>query len=393
MPSSQFASSIAANIAYWKRKTQLPFNQKLQTLDNDRQNLFRAVDFGLRLPETCHDAIELILESYELVLYMGYYEEWIPVLVVALKSCPREREEVRITLYNQLGDLYRSLRKFDTAMNYHIQEEALAHELNKPLFTARVNASIGKTLYLNRRHDEAENRALAALDYYKKKAQYIHNYASMLNLLGLICQSRGEIDAAENWFGKSVVNFRKTDLTIELARVVRNLAILLESSGKSEEALKVYHEAESLLEPTRFEVDKSDLYSSLGTLFFNREEFIKAETYYLKAYSPYMVDAGPLYTLATITNNLGNVYYAQNLLPEAERWLEKSLDTFLQANAHLMLANSMATLARALQDQGKVDRVENLVQEATEITAGYPEDAFAASIRQELSLVRVPVNE
>ncbi len=393
MPSSQFVGSIAANIAYWKRKTQLPFNQKLQTLDNDRQNLFRAVDFGLRLAETCHEAIELILESYELVLYMGYYEEWIPVLMAALKSCPRERGEVRITLYNQLGDLYRSLRNFETAMHYHVQEEALAQELNKPLFTARVNASIGKTLYLIRRHDEAENRALVALDLYKKKAQYIHNYASMLNLLGLICQSRGEIEAAEDWFRKSVINFRKTDLTIELVRVLRNLAILLESTGKSEEAIKAYHEAEILLEPTRFEVEKSNLYISMGTLFFNREEYIKAETYYLKAYSPYMVEAGPLYTLAIIANNIGNVYYAQNLLPEAERWLEKGVDAFRQANAHLMLANSIATLARALQDQGKVDRVGNLVQEATEIAAAYPEDAFAASIRQELALVRSQVNE
>ena len=228
---------------------------------------------------------------------------------------------------------------------------------------------------------------MAALAYFRERENTVDSYAATLNILGLIAQSRSDLDGSETWFRQSVEAFRKTDLSIELTRVLTNLAILLESAGKSDQALATYQEAEKLLEPTSYEVEKANVALSTGTLYFHQGDLAKAEAYYQQAFTPFMREAGPLYVLAMITNNLGNVYHAQGRLSEAELWLRKSITSFHQANAQLMLANSLATLARTLIDQGKADHIQPLYDEAMDIVTEYPDDAFADSIIRELSLV------
>jgi tetratricopeptide (TPR) repeat protein len=146
-------------------------------------------------------------------------------------------------------------------------------------------------------------------------------------------------------------------------------------------------EAEKLLEPTIYEMEKFNVALSTGTLYFHQGDLAKAESYYRQAYSPYMKDVGPLYQQAMITNNLGNVYYAQGRFSGAELWLGKSIALFREANAHLMLANSLATLALTLADQGKADLIGPIFDEAMAIVMRYLEDAFAESIQRELAQV------
>ena len=52
MPSSQFIRSIAANIAYWQQRTQNLTGETLSAIEQDRQNLYRAIEFGAQLKET-----------------------------------------------------------------------------------------------------------------------------------------------------------------------------------------------------------------------------------------------------------------------------------------------------------------------------------------------------
>ncbi len=386
-PSAQFTRSVAANVAYWRTKAQLPAEQKVRTLDSDRHNLFRAAEFGLGLSETWPAATELILDCYELIHYRGYSQEWIPILEHVLEDCPEDRPDIQIRLYHQLGNLYRTERQFEMAMAKHRAEEQLAITLKDEGHMARANSNQSKTYFQLRRHNDAETRALAALAYFRTRENAIESYAAMLNLLGLIAQSQGDLDGSETWFMQSIEAFRKTDLSIELVRVLTNLAIALESAGDQDQGLAYYKEAEKLLEPTNYEVEKSNVAISVGTLYFHRGDLARAETYYLQAYSPWMRDVGPLYQQAMITNNLGNVYHAQGRLSEAELWLGKSITVFREANAHLMLANTLATLARTLADQVKADLIRPLFDEAMGIVIKYPDDAFADSIRKELAQV------
>jgi len=386
-PSAQFTRSIAANVAYWRTKTRLPAEQKVRALDNERHNLFRAAEFGLGLSETWPEATELILDCYELIHYRGYCQEWIPVLERVLEKCPEDRPDIQIRLCHQLGNLYRTERQFEMAMARHRTEEQLALTLQDEGHMARANYNQSKIYYQLREHDDAETRSLTALAYYQSQEGDGESYAATLNLLGLIAQSRGDLDRSETWFKRSIEVFRKTDLSIELVRVLTNLAIVFESAGKPEQSLATYQEAEELLEPTNYEVEKSNVAMSTGTLYFHQGDLAKAESYYRQAYSPNMKDVGPLYQQAMITNNLGNVYHAQGRFLESELWLGKSITLFREANAQLMLANSLATLARTLADQGKVDLVAPIFDEAMAIVMRYPDDAFADSIQKELAQV------
>jgi tetratricopeptide (TPR) repeat protein len=386
-PSTQFSRSVAANVAYWHSMAQLPAEQKIRALDGERHNLFRAAEFGLALADTWSQATDLILDCYELILYRGYCQEWIPVLERVLEDCPENKPGIRITLYHQLGNLYRLERRFEMAIEKHGREEQLAIALKDDFYIARANSNQCKTYYLLRQHDDAERRALAALAYYQGRDETKESYAAMLNLLGLIAQSRGDLTVSESWYRQAIEVFRKTELTIELVRVLRNLAIVLESEGKVEQSLDTYHEVQTLLEPTNYEIEKSNVALSLGTLYFHRGDLVKAEACYRQAYSPYFQDFGPIYDQAMVTNNLGNVYHAQGRFAEAEIWLGKSISSFRQAKAQLMLANALATLARTFADQGKVGCIEPLFNEAMTLVKQYPDDAFAGSIKKELAQV------
>lgn len=387
MPSAQFISSIKANVAYWRTKAQLPPEQKVRALDGDRHNLFRATEFGLGLAETWMDTTDLVLECYELIHYRGYSQEWIPVLDRILADCPESRLDIQINLYHQLGNLYRAERQFDQALIMHHSEAELAYNLQDELFIARAHANLSKTNYLLRKYDIAETHALAALTYFRNRDSTLESYASTLNMLGLITQGRGDLSSSQSWFVEGIAVFRKTELPIELGRTLMNYAITLESARKPDEALAYFQEAETLLEPTAYELEKSKIALSMGTLFFNQGDLQKAESAYLRANSPYMRDAGPIYDQAAICNNLGNVYQAQAKLPESEVWLSKSIKLYRQADAHLMLANSLATLSRTLLDQGQIERVKPLYDEAMSIIGEYPDDAFTEMIRSELDQV------
>ncbi len=45
----QFTRSVAANVAYWRQRTSDLSERKLGALDRERQNLYRATEFGLSL--------------------------------------------------------------------------------------------------------------------------------------------------------------------------------------------------------------------------------------------------------------------------------------------------------------------------------------------------------
>ena len=391
-PSPQFAESVSANIAYWREKTRLPVREKVNRLDRDRHNLLKAVEFGLALEATWSDTVELVLDCFELIIYQGYCDEWIPILESMLAKLPQKDHGNRLRIYHQLGNLYRAERRFDKTFRTHEYEEELATQYGSSIDVARVNTSIGKTHFLLRQHDDAEKRARIAQEILQDETAARDNY---LNLLGLVEQARGNLDEALGWFSRSIEVFRRTDLDFELARVLSNQAITLDAAGKAEEALRSYREAEALLKPTRYELDKARISNSMGTLFFNLGDFTTAEVYYRQAYSPFMREAGPSYDIAMITNNLGNVYFAQDQYADAEFWLRRSIESCRLADAHLHLANALATLARVIVALGKLSQIEAIYEEAVEIIRNYPDDAFTVTIRKELELVRehLPMDE
>ncbi|MGD8857320.1 MAG: tetratricopeptide repeat protein, partial [Chloroflexota bacterium] len=150
MPSAQFISSVAANLAYWCDHEGLADPRAWPALDRERRNLFQAVEYGLQLPQTWSAAADLALKSYTYVFERGYWSEWTPVLEQALSACPDENSAVKWRLAQQLGSFYRRLRRLDDAEAFHEQAEAVARSLGDPLLVARAQLGLGRVHFRRR---------------------------------------------------------------------------------------------------------------------------------------------------------------------------------------------------------------------------------------------------
>ena len=75
LPSIQFSESVAANVNYWRRRVYDLDKDDTRAFAGEGQNLFRAVKFGLELPQTWQETAELIVECWDLVKDHGFWTE------------------------------------------------------------------------------------------------------------------------------------------------------------------------------------------------------------------------------------------------------------------------------------------------------------------------------
>ena len=56
-----FRNSVATTLSYWREQTHEMDDQAIVVLDQERQNLFRAVQFGLSLPQVWETTASIVL--------------------------------------------------------------------------------------------------------------------------------------------------------------------------------------------------------------------------------------------------------------------------------------------------------------------------------------------
>jgi hypothetical protein len=89
MPSPEFTNSIVAGLEYWRERTRDMDDRVIAQIDGQRQNLFRAVHFGLELEAAWPAVAEVALQTVPLVNRRMYRAEWLPVLEGLLARRPR----------------------------------------------------------------------------------------------------------------------------------------------------------------------------------------------------------------------------------------------------------------------------------------------------------------
>ena len=62
MLSPRFARQVSLNVRYWQQRTAVVDDRLLGRLDGERENLFRAVSYGLGLEATQRETAELVLQ-------------------------------------------------------------------------------------------------------------------------------------------------------------------------------------------------------------------------------------------------------------------------------------------------------------------------------------------
>lgn len=384
MPSVQFAHSIAANIAYWRDHEGLGDPNAWTALDRERENLFRAVEFGLQQPETWPVTADLALKCYTYVFERGYWSEWTSVLEQMIITCPDERLVMKGRLLNQLGSLCRKQRRLDEAMDAHGQAEAIGRRFDDQSLIAEAHLHLGQVFLRRRQYAQAEAYAQKALAGFEASHDQPHRTAATHNLLGIIALRRGDWDPSEANFRRAIELFRQAEMPHEVGRTMINLCLTFDHQGQIDEALAYLAEAATIFDAFDMQLERARLYQNLGTLHYHQGDLAKAEAAFRQADTPVMRRSGPVYWQSITEMNLGNVLLSQGQLEESRAYFLKCVAGFRRVKALVLLANSLEGLAETSVELGDRQEGLELYQEALAIVTALPDDAFANKIEKRL---------
>ena len=388
MPASRFVESVGANINFWQGRANDLGRDMSCALYADRDNILRAVQFGLCAAETRVAATNLALQMYPLVERHGCWREWIPVLERCAEQTLEQEPETAVDVLDQLGRYQRMARNFEHALSTHWQELDLAQELGDAAKTAQAQLNLSQVTWRLRQYDEAEQHARAALDAFSAKLGNAEQIGAVMTILGLVAYGRGETDAALDYLTRSVETNRALGHIALLARSLMNLALAEEAANLDESALEHYQEAQTVLGPTAYELDKVRVELALGTMYLNSGCTVEAEAAFKRADSEFLRHSGLTYYQALTANNLGNAYLEAGRLQEAETALRRSLDLWKRAGGRLMLGNTAGTLGQTLLAAGKMEEAKQFLDQALVITAHFADDRWASELHETFAAAR-----
>jgi len=382
-PSPHFVKAIHASLSYWQERTNQLDDRAIGKVDAERQNLYRAVQFGLVLPQTWQATAIVILQSFDLVERRGYWQEWLTTVERALNICPQDERQLRFKLLIRLGQLQRFTRQLAQAIETHYAAEAVAQQLGDAQALAEAHFNLSECYWYSRDYEKADHYGLSALEQFEQLNVDLKWCAATLNTLGMVAWWRGDLPLAEQRLSKAVDYWRIIAQPTQLARVLNNLAGTLRSAKKYELALQYLDEAGQKLASTTSELDKTMVNITRGGLYYDLQQWAKAEAAFRQADSLYLARSGHIFYQALVAQGLGNTLLKQGRLVEAEEYLHQGLALWRQASDNLMLANTLGTLAETLAAQGRSVEAIALYDEALTHLAQHPGDAWARKLHSE----------
>ncbi|MCA9943397.1 MAG: tetratricopeptide repeat protein [Anaerolineales bacterium] len=386
MINPQFVKQIAANISYWQQVTANLSDTTMAKIDREKQNLFRAVSFGLIPDETILATIELIIALFPLVERRVYWQEWLPILDQTLNRCPNNQAQLKIQLLNQIGFLRRLARQFPESIAALEQAVSLAKIGKNEEELATAYFFLGNVYYDDAQHRLSENflqkaqAAFAATGLLQddKKQAAVHN------LIGLNAQSQGAHSTAIEAFEKAISHWKKTGERIYLCRTWNNLGLSYLALGEFTAALDCFQEAELVLTSTVSTDERIRIAINRGQAYYDQKQWAEAEACFRQAEAYLQEQRGSLFHNALIYNNLAAVLLERNCLKEAHDYGQKSRDLWHSLGNKLMAANALGVLGEIAETQGNLASARQSYQIALKQLAPFETNPWANQRRQEL---------
>lgn len=381
----QFIHSVAAGIAHWRQATAVIDERNLAQLDKERQNLYRAVSYGLQLAETWRETAVLASQSFPLIEQRGYWNEWLPLLEQALARCPTHDvgHDVGLTciLLDRLGQAYRLSRQLDQAIVCHQRSETLAQQARDERALAAARYNLSQAHLYARNYVQAEQIGRAALTWFAQTAPEDKRLMLTLNILGQVMRFQSNRQAANDYFSQAIELARHTNQSLYTARFLSNQALNLQEDGRYAEAVDCLFEAREILAPTAYELDKITIQNNIGLLYYRLSQWAEALDAFRQTDNDYLRRSPNIHMQALVSNNIGNVLLKQARFAEAEAYLRRAITLWEQANDEVEMANSIGSLAEALAGQSQRTEALGYLAQALILLARFPQDAWAQKLQ------------
>lgn len=378
----EFIKIIIRALEHWLAESENLDDARIMKIDPHRRELHEAIATGLQFPQTCALASEIVLQTFYFAERKGHWPEWIGFFEDALRQCPPTEYERQGRLLNRLGELCRFSQRLKEAVAVHKQAEALAQEQGDELALAEARYRLGWDYYETKQYELAETCSRFALETFTRLDTRGDLLANCYWALGSIARQLGNLVMAQEHLSHANELAYTTLQQTHQARILNELAMIIQESKRYDEALVYYDKAAQLLEPTISERDKIIVQINRGLTLYWQEKWLGAEMAWRQAMnSTYLRQSGEKQIQARLAHNLGNVLLKQNNFSEAIEFFDFARQIRLELGDNLGLANTSGGLAEVYAQQGQRDEAISLFEEALQLLTAFPDNALAKRLQ------------
>jgi serine/threonine-protein kinase len=241
--------------------------------------------------------------------------------------------------------------------------------------SVEASSAIATVLYLTGKHNEAEEIYHRTLSFYRshppQNEDQVRLFVIELNDYANIQNYKSNFTEAEQSYREALE--RGQNLTGKnrgmMPSLMGNLAWLLHSKGRFDEALSYYDQAQQELHAGGNEdkLEAGTLFNKIGVAYTEMGKYRDAEPYYQRSFEVLMKTLGAenFYTVSTMYRNAYN-FYKQDKLEDAEQLVNQSLEIQhkLFPNGHNVTAYSERLLGEIATRRGQLKKGEELLRKA-----------------------------
>lgn len=209
------------------------------------------------------------------------------------------------------------------------------------------------------------------------KAKDFRNLAETMKHAGMVYFSRGEIDSALTYMGKSLKYAERNNLLDIMAKVSGDIGVIYHSTGMVSKAMEFLNKSMGISRKLSYRRGVTAAGINLGILHLDKGMFEMAGKLFNEALDVCREVNSKLYECISMTN-LGDVEYELGDFKRARRYFIESMELARSIDAPIEEGVNCIGLARVLIKNGERDEAERLLEKARSIFKETDETSYDA---------------
>lgn len=286
------------------------------------QNLPKDIESKLKIAKNLEDSIYLLNQAFEIIIEKKVEDaEKIALLISDLSQNANYQKGVAIA-YSEYGMIYYTKGDFSKSIEFHLKSIKIKEKLN----------------------DE-------------------HSLAVSYNNIALVYNEKSEYEKAIEYYHKSLKIKEKFNDNDDIALIYNNIAMIYSAYGKDKKALEYFKKSYEIYDsfvkqnPDNFKYKNliSSTLFNIGAIYYNFGNLDTAIIVFKKAAEVFNEIDSKVY-LGVCYSSIGTIYSEKELYKDAIEYHKKALNTLLETGDSIYLSSTYRDIA---DDYAKSQDMQN----------------------------------